>query len=360
MRATALKLNTGRPGQSPNPLPGYNVATMKALIYDAKKYDRETLQAANAAVGSPHELVFVESPLNEHTASLAEGYRAVSIFVNDHGTAPVLRRLAEVGVRLVALRSTGFNNVDVDAAARLGLTVMRVANYSPHAVAEFAVALLLAVNRKIHRAYNRTRENNFLLDGLQGHDIYGKTIGVIGTGRIGAIFARIMYGFGVTLLGYDVTPNPECLALGMTYVSLEALLAQADVISLHAPLLPDTYHLINAATLANVKRGAILINTSRGALIDTEALIEALKDGRLGAVALDVYEEEDGLFFRDRSDQIITDDVFARLTTFPNVLVTGHQAFFTHEALAQIAATTVRNLSDFEAGRTNENVLTPR
>jgi len=248
----------------------------------------------------------------------------------------------------------------LDAAARCGLTVMRVANYSPYAVAEFAVALLLAVNRKLHRAHNRTREGNFALDGLQGYDIHGKTVGVIGTGRIGAIFARIMQGFGVTLLGYDLTPHPECLALGMRYVSLDALLAESDVISLHTPLLPSTYHLINAEALAKMKRGVILINTSRGALVDAEALIEALKSGHVGAVGLDVYEEEEGLFFRDRSDQIITDDVFARLMTFPNVLITGHQAFFTYEALAQIAATTIRNLSDFEAGRHNENVLVPR
>jgi D-lactate dehydrogenase len=333
---------------------------MDVLVYDTKKYDRETLQAANADAGAPHKLVFVESLLNERTASLADGFPAVSLFVNDDACAPVLERLAHSGVRLITLRSTGFNNVDLDAAARCGLTVMRVANYSPYAVAEFAVALLLAVNRKLHRAHNRTREGNFALDGLQGYDIHGKTVGVIGTGRIGAIFARIMQGFGVTLLGYDLTPHPECLALGMRYVSLDALLAESDVISLHTPLLPSTYHLINAEALAKMKRGVILINTSRGALVDAEALIEALKSGHVGAVGLDVYEEEEGLFFRDRSDQIITDDVFARLMTFPNVLITGHQAFFTYEALAQIAATTIRNLSDFEAGRHNENVLVPR
>lgn len=333
---------------------------MKAIIFDAKKYDYETLRAANQASGARHELVFVESQLNEQTATLADGFRAVSIFVNDDASAPVLERLARGGVRLLALRSTGFNHVDLNAAARCGITVMRVAHYSPYAVAEFAVALLLAVNRKIHRAYNRAREGNFLLDGLQGRDIHGRTVGVIGTGRIGAVFARIMAGFGVALLGYDVAPNPECVQLGMRYCSLDELLAQSDIVSLHAPLLPETYHLINAETLAKMKPGAILINTSRGALVDAEALIEALKSGRVGAVGLDVYEEEDNLFFRDRSDQIITDDVFARLMTFPNVLITGHQAFFTHEALAQIAETTIRNLSDFEAGRANENVLRPR
>ncbi len=333
---------------------------MRVLIYDAKRYDRETLQAANASSGSPHELIFVESQLNVQTASLADGFRAASIFVNDDASALTLERLARGGVRLLTLRSTGFNNVDLDVAARCGITVMRVANYSPYAVAEFAVALLQTVNRKVHRAYNRTREGNFLLDGLQGHDIHGKTVGVIGTGRIGAIFARIMAGFGVTLLGHDIVSDPACVQLGMRYVSLDELLAQSDIISLHTPLLPSTYHMINAATLARMKPGVILINTSRGALIDTEALIEALKSGHIGAVGLDVYEEEDGLFFRDRSDQIITDDVFARLMTFPNVLVTGHQAFFTHEALSQIAETTIRNLTDFEAGHTNENLLQPR
>lgn len=330
---------------------------MRVLVYDTKRYDRDGLNAANA---SRHQLDFIEAQLNEHTAALAQGYHAISIFVNDAASAPVLMKLADAGVKLVTLRSTGFNNVNLDAARRLGITVMRVANYSPWSVAEFAVGLLQTVNRKIHRAYNRTRENNFLLDGLQGHDIHGKTVGVVGTGRIGMLFAKIMTGFDVKLLGYDVIQNPECVALGMAYLPLDDVLAQSDVISLHVPLLPATHHLINAQSLAQMKRGAILINTSRGALIDTEALIEALKTGQVGAVGLDVYEEEDSLFFRDRSDQIITDDVFARLTTFPNVLVTGHQAFFTHEALSEIADTTIRNLTDFETGQINENVLNPK
>jgi D-lactate dehydrogenase len=269
-------------------------------------------------------------------------------------------KLAEAGVKLVTLRSTGFNNVNVDAAHRLGITVMRVANYSPWAVAEFAVALLQTVNRKIHRAYNRTRENNFLLDGLQGRDLHGKTIGVVGTGRIGMIFGKIMKGFDSRLIGYDVAQNPDCVALGMEYLPLDEVLAQSDVISLHVPLLASTRYMINAGTLAKMKRGVILINTSRGALIDTGALIEALKSGQVGAVGLDVYEEEDGLFFRDRSDQIITDDVFTLLVSFPNVLVTGHQAFFTCEALSEIADTTIRNLTDFESGRNNDNTLTPK
>lgn len=327
---------------------------MRVLVYDTKRYDRDGLSAAN---GGRHELNFIEAQLNEHTAALAQGYHAISIFVNDDASAPVMVKLADAGVKVIALRSTGFNNVNLDAARRLGITVMRVANYSPWSVAEFAAGLLQTVNRKIHRAYNRTRENNFLLDGLQGHDIHGKTVGVVGTGRIGMLFAKIMTGFDVKLLGYDVQQNPECVALGMTYLPLDEVLAQSDVVSLHVPLLAQTRYIINAQSLAKMKRGAILINTSRGALIDTEALIDALKSGQVGAVGLDVYEEEDGLFFRDRSDQIITDDVFARLISFPNVLVTGHQAFFTHEALSEIADTTIHNLTDFESGRMNENVL---
>lgn len=331
-----------------------NKGNMKVLIYDTKRYDREGLDAANAG---RHQLDFIEAPLNGQTVALAQGYQAISIFVNDDASAPVMVKLADAGVKLVTLRSTGFNNVNLDAARRLGITVMRVANYSPWSVAEFTVGLLQTVNRKIHRAYNRTREHNFLLDGLQGRDLHGKTIGVIGTGRIGMLFGKIMRGFDVMLLGYDVMQNPECVALGMTYLPLDDVLAQSDVISLHVPLLAETRHIINARSLAQMKRGVILINTSRGALIDTESLIDALKSGQVGAVGLDVYEEEDGLFFRDRSDQIITDDVFARLTSFPNVLVTGHQAFFTHEALAEIAGTTIRNLTDFENGQMNENTL---
>jgi D-lactate dehydrogenase len=330
---------------------------MRVLVYDTKRYDREGLTTANRG---RHQLDFIEAQLNEHTAALAKGYEAISIFVNDNASAPVIVKLADAGVRLITLRSTGFNNVNADAARRLGITIMRVANYSPWSVAEFAVGLLQTVNRKIHRAYNRTRDNNFLLDGLQGRDLHGKTIGVVGTGRIGMIFGKIMQGFDVRLIGYDVMQNPECLAYGMEYLPLNDVLAQSDVISLHVPLLPETRHLINAGTLALMKRGAILINTSRGALIDTEALIDAVKTGQLGAVGLDVYEEEDGLFFRDRSDEIITDDVFSRLTSFPNVLVTGHQAFFSHEALSEIADTTIRNLTDFENGQKNDNVLKPK
>jgi D-lactate dehydrogenase len=261
---------------------------------------------------------------------------------------------------MIAQRSTGYNNIDLDACARLGVTAMRVAYYSPYAVAEHAVALLMTLNRRVHRAFNRTREFNFRLAGLMGRDIHGSTVGVIGTGKIGAIFARIMTGFGCTVLGYDVRENPECLELGVRYAPLDELLRQADIISLHAPLLPETRHIINAQTLATLKPGAFLINTSRGGLVDTAALIEAVQSGHLAGVGLDVYEEEQGKFFRDLSDQPMHDDVLARLMTFPNVLVTGHQAFFTQEAYTTIAETTVKNLDDFAAGRTNDNTLTPR
>lgn len=330
---------------------------MQVMVFDAHSYDQEFMNRANKG---HFELSYTTVGLDPQTAALAKDYPAICCFVNDDGSAETLEVLAAGGTRLLALRSTGFNNIDLAAATRLGITVMRVSAYSPYAVAEFAVGLLQTLNRKIHRAYNRTRENNFRLGGLLGHDIHGRTVGVIGTGKIGAVFARIMKGFGCDLLGYDVAENPECHELGMRYAPLDEVLSQADIISLHVPLLPTTHHIINRRTLGLMKRGVMLVNTSRGGLIDTEALIEALKEGRLGSVGLDVYEEEDGLFFRDLSDRIVQDDVFARLISFPNVLVTGHQAFFTHEAFTTIAETTIRNIADFEAGRENENVLKPK
>lgn len=330
---------------------------MRVLVYSARAYDRQSLDAANQG---RHELVYSETSLNPHTAALAHGFPAVNGFVDDSFDASVLHALVQGGTRLVTLRATGYNNVDLKAAHDHGITVMRVSNYSPYSVAEFAVGLLMALNRKIHRAYNKVRENNFLLDGLLGFDLHGKAVGVVGTGKIGSIFAKIMHnGFGCRVLGYDKFHNPDCVALGIPYVSLEQLLAESDIISLHCPLTPETRHLINDATLALIKPGAMLINTGRGLLVDTKALIRALKRGHLSAVGLDVYEEEGDMFFQDLSEQIVPDDVFTRLLTFPNVLVTGHQAFFTREALADIANATLQNLSDFEAGRTNANVLKP-
>lgn len=329
---------------------------LRVLVYDTHSYDRTFLDRANAG---RHQLDYTTAQLDLQTAALARGYDAVCLFVNDRADAAAIARLADAGVRLIAQRSTGFNNIDLAAAEQHGIRAMRVGYYSPYAVAEFAVGLLQTLNRRIHRAYNRTREFNFRLAGLLGHDIHGRTVGVVGTGKIGAIFARIMHGFGCPLLAYDVRENPECLALGAGYVSLEELLRHSDIISLHVPLIPQTHHLINATTLALTKPGVMIVNTSRGGLIDTEALIASIQSGHIGAVALDVYEEEEGKFFRDLSDTVIDDEILARLMTFPNVLVTSHQAFFTYEAMTTIAETTIANLSDFAEGRTNENLLRP-
>ena len=329
---------------------------MRVLVYDAHSYDQTFLNAANQG---RHQLDYTTAQLDLQTAALAEGYDAVCLFVNDHATAPVMERLAAAGVRTIVQRSTGFNNLDLAAAAQYGISCMRVSFYSPYAVAEFAVALLMTVNRRVHRAFNRTREFNFRLAGLLGHDIHGRTVGVVGTGKIGAVFARIMHGFGCPLLGYDLSANPACSELGMEYVSLEELLRRSDIISLHIPLMPQTHHLINRETLALTKPGVMLINTSRGGLIDTEALIDYVQRGHVAAVGLDVYEEEEGKFFHDLSDTVMNDEVLARLITFPNVLLTSHQAFFTHEAMRTIAETTIANLDDSAAGRTNANTLRP-
>ncbi len=271
--------------------------------------------------------------------------------MNDRLDAPVLEGLARGGTRHVALRSAGFNHVDLGAARTHGLRVTRVPAYSPHAVAEHAVGLILALDRKVHRAYARVREGNFALEGLLGFDIFGKTAGIIGTGKIGAVVARILSGFGCEVIAYDVAPNPECVALGVRYLPLRDVFARSHILTLHCPLTEGTFHLVNAETLAIMKPGAMLINSGRGALIDTPAVVEALKSGRLGHLGLDVYEEEGPLFFEDRSGHVIQDDVFARLLTFPNVVITGHQAFFTQEALVAIAETTIANVTAFEEGR---------
>jgi D-lactate dehydrogenase len=321
---------------------------MRVAVFSTKPYDEEFLHRANDDAG--HELVFLEPRLTVRTVPLATEAPAVCAFVNDDLSAPVLEELAAVGVRLVALRSAGFNHVDLAAAARLDLTVARVPGYSPHAVAEHCVGLVLALNRKIHRAHNRVRENNFALTGLLGFDLHGKVVGVVGTGQIGTAFARIMLGFGCRVVATDPYPNEECLAMGVEYVGIDELLPVSDVVALHCPLTPATFHLIDEERLALAKDGVMLINTSRGALVDTSAVIGALKSGRIGNLGLDVYEEEADLFFEDLSDKVLRDDVFSRLLTFPNVLITGHQAFFTREALANIAGTTIANLTSFERG----------
>jgi D-lactate dehydrogenase len=319
---------------------------MRIAFFSAKPYEREYFGRANEKQG--HEITYLESRLSAETALLAKGYEAICAFVNDQVDGEVLETLGSDGLKVVALRSAGYNNVDLEAAKRHNIGVVRVPAYSPHAVAEHTVGLLLALNRGIHRANNRVRESNFSLDGLLGFDLYGKTAGVFGTGKIGAVVVQILRGFGMNVLAYDVQENQECLKAGARYVSQDELFAQSDVITLHTPLLKETYHLINEESLAKMKRGVTIINTSRGGLVDTQAVIEGLKSGQVGYLALDVYEEEGDLFFEDRSNRVLQDDVFARLLTFPNVLITGHQAFFTREALTQIAEVTLGNLTEWE------------
>jgi D-lactate dehydrogenase len=321
---------------------------MDVAVFSTQAYDRRFLDAANTALGGRHRLVYLEARLSPATAVLAGGAGAACLFVNDHADEAVLGAFARAGTRLLALRSAGFNNVDLAAAQRLGLTVARVPAYSPDAVAEHTVAMILSLNRGIHRAYARVREGNFALEGLLGFDMKGRTVGIVGTGRIGAAVARIMLGFGCRVLAHDPVPDPGCSAAAVSYVTIGELLAASDIVTLHCPLTPATRHLIDAEAIGRMKRGAMLINTGRGALVDTRAVIAGLKSGAIGRLGLDVYEEEGDLFFQDLSGQVIQDDVFARLLTFPNVLVTGHQAFFTAEALAAIAETTIGNITAFE------------
>lgn len=325
---------------------------MKTAVFSTKPYDRQFLDKANKG---KHELKYIPAGLDISTASLAKGFEAVCVFVHDKVHREVVDALADGGVKLIALRCAGYNNVDLAHAKERGLTVVRVPAYSPHAVAEHAVALLLALNRHLHKAYNRVREGNFELGGLLGFDLYGKTVTVVGTGKIGAVFAKIMLGFGCRVIGVDAYVNQELLDLGVTYSPLEEALAQSEVVSLHCPLTAETRHLLNEQTVALMKSGALVVNTGRGALVDTKALIAALKSGKLGGLALDVYEEEDKLFFDDHSHEVISDDVFMRLTTFPNVIITGHQAFFTQEALDGIAGTTIANITEFESKGTCAN-----
>jgi D-lactate dehydrogenase len=320
---------------------------MRIAVFSAKPYDRTFLTRANS--GHRHHLSFFEARLTEDTATLANGFDAVCAFVNDCLDAAVLEQLHDGGTTLVALRSAGFNHVDLAAAERLGIAVARVPAYSPHAVAEHAVALVLSLNRMTYRAYNRVREGNFALDGLLGFDLHGKTVGIIGTGHIGLIFADIMHGFGCRVVASDPFPSPAAKPF-VEYVPLATLFASADIISLHCPLTPETHHLIDADAIAQMKEGVMLINTGRGRVVDTQAVIAGLKSGKIGRLGLDVYEEEEQLFFEDLSQGVIDDDQFMRLTTFHNVLITGHQAFFTAEALTNIAETTLANIDAFVSG----------
>ena len=322
-------------------------------LFSAQSYDRTYFDRFNKT----HEIRYLETTLNEQTVALAKGSQAICPFVNDKITEGVIVQLAEMGVKLIALRSAGFNNVDLAAAKKHGLTVVRVPAYSPYAVAEYAVGLILTLNRKIHKAYNRVREGNFSLEHLTGFDLFGKTVGVVGTGKIGQVFCRIMRGFGCRVVAFDIVENKALITEGVAYVSLNDLLKQADIVSLHCPLNDATHYLINAESLAAMKRGAMLINTGRGGLIDTKAVIEALKTGQLAYLGIDVYEQESELFPHDFSESVIQDDVILHLLAFPNALVTAHQAFFTEEALTQIAQITLRNVDCFEQGLPLEKVV---
>lgn len=327
---------------------------MKISVFSARSYDRHFLDCANRGA---HDLRYIEAHLSSETVQLCRDAEAVCVFVNDDLSAPVVDQLADYGVRLIALRSAGYNHVDLARAQLRGLPVARVPAYSPNAVAEHTVALILCLNRKIHRAYNRVREGNFSLQGLMGFDLAGKTVGLVGLGLIGSLVARAMAGFGCEVLAYDPAKTS---APNVEITTLDRLFAQSDIVSMHCPLTPQTRHLINEAALSQMKQGVLLINTSRGAVVETRSVIQALKSGKLGGLALDVYEEEEHLFFEDLSDAIIPDDVFARLLTFPNVLITGHQGFFTEEALTAIAETTIDNISTFQAtGRPRHLVSLP-
>jgi D-lactate dehydrogenase len=319
---------------------------MKIAVFSTKPYDREYLDKFNR--DNKHELIYFEAPLNIDTTNLAIGFEGVCIFVNDKIDKKTIDKLSEIGIKLIDLRCAGFNNVDIEAAAKQKIKVMRVPAYSPQAVAEHAVALILTLNRKTHKAYNRVRESNFSLENLTGFNLYGKTVGVIGTGKIGAAFCQIMLGFGCKVIAYDVKESEKLIAKGVEYQTLDEIFKNSDVLSLHCPLNVNTKHLFDRTAFSKIKKGAMLINTSRGALIKTSHAIEALKNEQLGYLGIDVYEQEENLFFKDLSESIIQDDLIERLMAFHNVLITPHQGFFTNEALDQIALTTLKNFTDFE------------
>ncbi len=334
----------------------YPVAAMTEIrMFSAKSYDRVGFDAANADHG--HDIVYLEPRLDCQTVGLAAGAEVICAFVNDDLSEPVIDALAAGGTSVIALRCAGFNNVDLDAARRHGMTVVRVPAYSPNAVAEHTLAMILALNRRIHRAYNRVRDGNFSLDGLVGFDLAGKTVGVVGTGKIGAIVARLLWHLRCRVLAVDMFEDEHLLGLGVDYVDLATALSDSDIVTLNCPLTDDTHHMIDADSIATMRRGVMLVNTGRGALVDTAAVIDGLKSGHIGSLALDVYEEESSLFFADRSEEIIDDDVFARLLTFPNVLITAHQAFLTDEALSAIATTTLANVAAVTSGEPCDNVV---
>jgi D-lactate dehydrogenase len=327
----------------------------KVAVYSAKPYDIKFL--AEASEGTDIEFEFFEDTLSEKIADYLHGFEIVCLFVNDKVTRPVIEKLAAHNIKLIALRCAGFNNVDIKAASEHNIKVVRVPAYSPYAVAEHTLAMILTLNRKTHRAFNRVRESNFSLSGLMGFDLHGKTVGVIGTGKIGQIFSKIMIGLNCQVVAYDPYPNEELQSLGVKYLELDALFGQSDIISLQCPLTDETRHIINKASISKMKDGVMLINTSRGGLIDTKALVKGLKHKKIGFLGIDVYEQEENLFFNDLSDEIIQDDLIMRLITFPNVLITAHQAFFTENAMQNIADTTVLNIKQFLSGETLDNEI---
>jgi len=329
---------------------------MRVAVFSAKSYDKKFFDQENKKF--KHELEYFEVHLDVNTVTLAKGFEAICVFVHDNVNEECLNKLSEYGIKTIVLRCSGFNNIDLNVASCLGITVARVPEYSPHGVAEHALTLILALNRKIYRAYNRVRENNFLLEGLLGFNLNTKTIGVIGTGRIGSVFCKIMRGLGCPVLAYDPNINQDCIDSGVEYVDMETLFKRSDIISLHCPLTPQTTHIIDDQAISNMKQGVMIINTSRGALIDTVAIVKGLKSEKIAYLGLDVYEEEGDLFFEDVSEKILEDDIFARLLTFPNVLITGHQAFFTSDALENIANITLQNLTDIEQCKPCPNLVT--
>jgi D-lactate dehydrogenase len=328
---------------------------MKIAFFSAKSYDKSSFD--RFLKKSTHEITYFEAKLDKHTVYLAEGHEVICSFVNDRIDVNILKQLDQLGIKLIALRCAGYNQIDLEAAEKQGIKIVRVPAYSPEAVAEHAFALILTLSRKTHKAYNRVRENNFSLEGLTGINIHGKTIGVIGTGAIGRAFSRIAKGFGCKILAFDIAENEEMKKLGVAYLPLAEVLSKSHIISLHCPLTPETHHLINAESIAQMQNGVALINTSRGALVDTKAVIKGLKKGKIGYLGIDVYEQEEHIFFKNLSEEIIQDEQIARLMTFPNVLVTGHQAFLTKEALEQISKITLANITAFEKGESLVNEI---
>lgn len=329
---------------------------MKVACFSTKSYDRQSFNRALPDFG--HSFSYFEVKLDLHTISLADGHQAICSFVNDHIDEAVMKKLDQLGIGLIALRCAGYNQVDINAASARGIKIVRVPAYSPEAVAEHAFALILTLARKTHKAYNRVRENNFSLEGLTGFNIHGKTIGVIGTGAIGRAFCRIAKGFGCRVIAYDIHEDDEMKQLGVSYLTLDEVFSTSHIISLHCPLTPETHHLINAASIGRMQDGVALINTGRGALIETKAVIKALKNKKIGNLGIDVYEQEENIFFKNLSEEIMQDEQIARLMTFPNVLVTGHQAFLTKEALEQISKITLENITAYEKGESLVNEVT--